>query len=781
LTYLFWFGWESLLFGSIWRMLEGMLMWVFYKRDGGVVWWVGGGFRWFVVGVLVLVGLLLLPGGAVAVGCGNEGLRSVLGSGSLPDCRAYEMVTPPYKEGYPLLVFGSGYSSDGDKAILYSLGSLVGAPGQGATSEGGALYSATRTVSGWQLASLNSPLSEFVGQIPVAVEADSGETLWLQHTPEQSALTQDLYIRSATGAFSLVGPASLPPEGEEEPSNEIAASGERSDRPVAATSNYEHIVLEGGGSLYEYSGTGNSEPILVGVTGGKESRHLISVCGTRLGSTQGLTYNALSADGESVFFTVLPGCGGLGSAEVFARLHGSVVSPEAASTVDVSASECTLGALGCGAESGKNFEGASEDGQRVFFTSTQKLTNEAVNGTAGGNAVELNGCSTIVAGAGGCNLYEYDFGAAEGERLRLVEGGEVLGVAGIAESGTYVYYVSRSVVAGSGVDTLGNGPKAGQPNLYVYDAVTGETGLIGTLEEKDEAVWQKEFSRRPVEVAGGEGQFLLFASSTPGLTPGDTSALEQLFEYDAETGELVRVTQGEDGYNDNGNDVSTGVKASSIASVDESLGDGYDFKATVNRLNISEDGKTVFFVTAGRLSPRAVSAESGCQSVYEFRTAGALSEGAVHLVSDGRDTQLYKGVFCGAEFHAMDASGGNVLFTTGDPLLSGDTDGFEQDIYDAREGGGFPLAPDGKEGVCGSGCEGAVTAPPPVFGAPSSATLTGLGNFALLPSAMTRPTARIGTKKTTKCAKGEKLSHGKCVKTGKKRNVKAKKTNRRSK
>jgi hypothetical protein len=716
-------------------------------------------------------------------GCPNEAIRLEQGvSEYLPDCRAYEMVTPPYKEGYPLLPFRSGYSSDGEKAILYSLGDLVGDPGQGQTIEGAALYSATRTSSGWQLVSLNSPLSEFVGQIPVAVEGNSGETLWLQHTPQQSALTQDLYIRSATGAFSLVGPASPPPQGEEEPSNQIAATGEGSAPPVAATSNYEHIILEGG-PLYEYSGTGNSQPIPVGVTGGKESTNLINMCGTDLGGgLGGSAYNALSASGETIFFTIDMSCGVLKSAEVFARLHGSVVSPEAASTVDVSASECTLG-LACGEGSGKNFEGASEDGRRVFFTSTQKLTNEAVNGTASGDAAgeARERCSAIVPGAGGCNLYEYRFTEPEGAEprgeLRLVEGGEVLGVAGIAEDGTRVYYVSRNQVAGSGVDALGNGPITGGDNLYVDDTVTGETKFIATLEEKDEAAWVKAFVRRPVEVAGDEGQFLLFASSTPGLTSDDTSPLEQLFEYDAETGELVRVTQGEDGYNDNGNDVNEGLEPTSITSFAGELGRaGYDFKSTVNRLNISEDGKTVFFVTAGRLSPRAVSAEAGCRSVYEFRTAGALSEGVVHLVSDGRDTQLYKGQDCGAEFHAMDASGGNVLFSTADPLVSSDTDGFQVDLYDVREGGGFPSAPSAPECV-GEACLGAFSGPPSLS-VPGS---VGQAPEAPVSPLVTTPTPKATTKKTVKCSKAKRLSHGRCIKVKSRRKAKRASNDRRAK
>ncbi len=48
------------------------------------------------------------------------------------------------------------------------------------------------------------------------------------------------------------------------------------------------------------------------------------------------------------------------------------------------------------------------------------------------------------------------------------------------------------------------------------------------------------------------GQFLAF-TSTADLTAGDTSTAAQAFEYDAETGSLVRVSIGQGGFNDNGN------------------------------------------------------------------------------------------------------------------------------------------------------------------------------------------------------------------------------------
>ncbi len=751
-------------------------------------------FRWLVVVEVVAFGLLVLPptvaAAAVGEGCPNESLRSELSSGLLPECRAYEMVTPAYKEGYPVL--DDSFAGDGEQAILGSTGEFAGTPGGGRGSEE-SLYLDRRTPGGWRLSPLNAPGSRFVGQEPVAVgvEAQSGETLWVQHTPAQSFSTRDLYIRSVSGEYALVGPLAPPVEGEG-PSNLMLAYGENSPKVGAATSDYGHILLyaqlpaidgwrsfdhtTSGGSLYEYSGTGRSQPILVGVTGAeKGSEDLVNTCGIEpgsLGAGNGLgsMYNALSVSGEAVFFTVEP-CSGE-QAEVYERLHGALTSPGAAETVDISASECTSA---CGGVSGKEFEGASEDGERVFFTSTQKLTDGAVDGTASGNATSSHSsgegasCATIVPGAGGCNLYEYDAGAPVGERLVLVAGGEVQGVVGIAEDGARVYYVSREEVPGAGINEFGKGPVAGGDNLYVYDALDGRTVFVATLENEPDAasgepdLWSKYFVVRPGEVAGSGGRFLLFASDTPRLTPDDTGPLEQLFEYDAETGELVRVSQGENGYNENGNGVLTGIEPEgAIAIHNAPLGDG-DFHTGSNLLNISGDGRTVAFETAGRLSERATAAEQGCTSVYVFHAGGRLSEGSVHLVSDGKDAQEFKGFTCGAEFVGMDEDGTNVLFATADSLVAGDTDGGQRDIYDARIDGGFPAATAGwscEEHGCEGSTNGSVSAP--MFAAPDSTAGTGAGNLPSAPVTSSQ-VKHAAKKKRVVCGKRRRRVHGRCL------------------
>ncbi len=678
--------------------------------------------------------------------CPNEGIRVQEGTIALPDCRAYEMVTPPYKEGFGL--FSASYASNGDSAMLVTLGGLAGAAGSTEYPPNiSNIYRDERGPTGWELSPLNAPNAEFTGQMLEEYEADNGDTLWIQHAPSQSASHGQLYVRSpgSDPEYRRIGPDKPTETYEEEASNAIDVNPSRRSEVVAATPDFTHIALRAvksearwefdetvGGrifrSLYEYSGVGNEQPILVGVSGEKGSDRLISKCGTLLGSdSAGSAYNALSSDGEAAFFTTMP-CNPDPPAEekeeLYARLHGALISPLPATTVDISASVC---ASECGEKSGMNFEGASEvqdvkgasgpdateKGDRVFFTSTQKLTNDAVDRTAVGDATQ-GACAD-----GGCNLYEYrlDEAVPASARLRSIShGGEVLGVMGIAEDGSHIYYISSAEMASAGANVYGKTPLGGQPNLYVYDTVSERTAFVATLSPADKQDWQRRFTR-PAQVAGATGRFVLFASQMQGLTPDETSTQTQLYEYKAEgegeAAELIRVTKGEDGYNEDGNGVQAGVEIGPIESAAQKL-DLQDLKSTTNRLNISTDGRTIAFRTAGQLSPRAVSAEQGCQSVYEFHTpTGALSQGVVGLISDGRDAQASggPGSVCGALFQGMDSTGANILFGTADPLLSSDVDGSQVDLYDARIDGGFPLSPEPAACMSLAGCEGAPLSP----------------------------------------------------------------------
>jgi hypothetical protein len=113
----------------------------------------------------------------------------------------------------------------------------------------------------------------------------------------------------------------------------------------------------------------------------------------------------------------------------------------------------------------------------------------------------------------------------------------------------------------------------------------------------------------------------------------------------------------------------------------------------------------------------------------------------------------------------MDASpnGNNVFIATKDQLVPAADADSRANVYDVRVHGGFPVTV--PPPVCDSGdaCKPPVSPQPGVFAPPASATFSGPGNLAPPPAVVKKV-----TKKTVKCKKPKKLSHGKCVKPKKK-------------
>ena len=446
----------------------------------------------------------------------------------LPDCRAYELVTPPYKEGEPVLDELGAVSTDGSRVIVGAGGAFAGAENlwlAPVRNPDTALYEFVRGADGWQSTALTPPASSFSHSALMAASAGNFEaTLWgAQHTG--LPYHEDIYLRTGQAAseFSLVGPGTpLNEKGEEvladtklEPTEVLHLVGAsrdlsrslfaitRSSKPGPSnlwvgdtTGLYRESLYE-----YTYTGAASSEPVLVGVKNDEvlhgsphvdEHAELISNCGTELGSggsgenaevgKKGSVYNAVSSNGDVIYFTALacPEPAAPKVDEVSARIGGEhTVALSEPVLPGGGEGECTSSEPCHGAKAAPaTFEGASEDGRRVFFLSEQPLVDGAP--------------------AAGMKLYEEHLEGASASQVGVTQvvdvsnqgiaagvDPEVQGVVRVSEDGERVYFVAKGTLTGSdrvaGRKPEEVGPAPGADNLYVYEPEPGHPGSYRTV------------------------------------------------------------------------------------------------------------------------------------------------------------------------------------------------------------------------------------------------------------------------------------------------------------
>jgi hypothetical protein len=686
----------------------------------------------------------------------SSGFRSYL-----PDCRAYEQVTPVAKNGASVdSVFAAAapdIASDGSRVMYLSIQCFAEAASCTGERQGeGEPYASARTSGGWATTAL-APPAALGANTAELYGTEPGLAMFSIASPPGGQ--DDLFARQPDGSLQDIGPLTSPALG---PHGPVAVAGE-----LMATADLTHVAwntlvelkwpfdptISGGNTAYEYVGLGNSQPVLVGVSGGPGSTDLISKCSTRVGHSSSVgTQGALSADGSTVFFTAAPCESGAGvnsstpvpANTVYARI-------DASRTVLISGRSpagCTTPA--CQGSQARNafFVAASEDGSKAFFTSPQQLTDGA-----GEDPVAQDGGEScyITTGANGCNLYLYDFANPAGHELVDVSAGDtsgggprVQGEMAVSPDGSHVYFVAQGVLAGA-PNGVGQTAQNGADNLYMYerDAAhpAGQTTFVATLSPSDSQEWQAEQGLRANVTP--EGRFLVFTSHGRLTTDAaNASGAAQVYRYDAQTGQLLRLSLGSNGFNENG-DGGAG---------DATIVFARNFTSRLGPMRtdptMSDDGSYVFFQSPIALTPNALndvaidSEGDLAQNLYEWH------DGQVSLISDGHDRSPDRTFSCplasGAASSSVcllgaDRSGSNVFFTTSDSLVAQDTD-TELDIYDARVGGGFPEA--SPVSVCqGEACQGAPGAQP---GPVSAATVAfaGSGNL-VAPVVVAHPKAVV--------------------------------------
>jgi DNA-binding beta-propeller fold protein YncE len=644
------------------------------------------------------------PGGPPGSCPANEALRTGP-SANLPDCRAYEQITPLAKNG---ALIGAAFfgihpdlSQDGSRVIIDSIQCFASAGScTGSREVEGEPVAFNRTPGGWVTDQLAPPATQFDSNSPWKVNADAGTALFSMPTPPFGE--DDFYARRSDGSFLDIGPATPPG---------TVGFTQYASHFFAATADLSHLLYStephvwpsfdssSGISAFEYTGTGNAQPLLVGVSGGPGSTDLISRCGTALGggSPNG---SLLSEDGSTVYFTAEKCSTGTGANEgkhvladaLYARIDGEAPDAHTVAISQRSPSECTTEACLKSPPADALFQGASLDGSLAFFTSTQQLTDDASQDSTSGDTAHGGGCA-FTTGPNGCNLYLYDFTNPSGHELIDASAGDtsgggprVQGMMAMSSDGSHAYFVAKGVLAEE-PNAQGQSAEAGADNLYLYqrDAAhpTGHTTFIAALPASDSGNWQ-DLAQANVT---SDGRFLVFESHGQ-LTPDDSAAAQQVFRYDAQTEQLVRISIGERGFNDNGN---SGTGDAEIVRAEKFL-----FRAGPTRPDptMSNDGAYVFFTSPVGLTPQAlndvqIATHNGnpvyAQNLYEYH------EGHVSLISDGRDTSEFSQA-SSVRLLGSDATGANVFFSTADQLITSDTD-TQVDYYDAHIGGGFAEPP----------------------------------------------------------------------------------------
>lgn len=643
--------------------------------------------RRIVIVLVVLASLGSLPAVASADGtCPNEAIRERQGATYLPDCRAYELVSPSDKNGYDTRITGSSArSSDNGEAFTYgTIGTAPGTEAQGSTFV--PRYLAQRSATGWQSRDTDPlmgahPLYTLFGYIaelqdPIAWSSDLSTALTMTYRAELAPGADkeriNVYLRhNSDGGYELLSKSMLGPLGPDP----------NFFRPwfADASADFHHIIFETGenltadanGSAWKLYEWEDGVVRLVGILPDGTPSPEGSVAGPAAGPSQpeesaaNRTEHTISSDGRRVFFTAGPGPGGA----LYMRQDGG--RPGAA-TVQLNASEKTTPE----ASQPALFRDASADGSEIYFTTAEQLVDGDTNTTV--------------------DLYRYSVDASAGHHLTLVSNGsgpgEVIGFAGLSADGTTAYFVTAGTETGA----------EAHGELYAWNH--GAPHFIGS--GVDASSYNPVESRRKITRVSADGRYLLFRSVAP-LTGFDNhinpfNRASELFLYDANTGHVACVSCDPSG-------------AAPRGSATAAEGNSPLVSATryMPRILVEDGGAVhIFFETPDPLLPEDT---NSARDVYEYNSA----DGSVRLLSSGHNAN---------DSWFMDASvdGRDVFIASHARLTATDPDEL-WDIYDARVDGGFP-EPAGQPACEGSTCQGRPGAAP-MFASPSSALLSGSGNL----------------------------------------------------
>jgi hypothetical protein len=647
--------------------------------------------------------------------CSNDAFRVGPGA-SLPDCRAYEMVSPLDK-GNADVVLGIARNNAPSRLFELNQSALSGerltfsaatAFGEAESAPFASQYLAERRSGGWSSEGISAPRTEAGVDITINFGPEFhgfGEDLcrgWLRLysvaplASDAVAKYPNLYRREncATPPPYTAMTTVKPPNRTAEQYVDLMIKGFSADGDhtifTAPDTLFPADVPEpelGEVLLYEHAPDGlrfvcllpNGEPTTEACSAGT-----LALFGSYDVSA---LHNAISDDGSRIFWTAYSGSiGEAHPGRIFVRIGGK-------ETVAVSEAVSAEPAF---------FWTAAEDGSKVIFS--------------------------FVSGARKGQLYEFDVAT---ETATLIADG-VGGPMGASEDASRIYFASTEDLDGAGPAS------ASARNLYLYEADpgggAGSFNFIVALTPNDLSfvgpagngppMGPVEFSpaQRAARVTpdGLHATFTSAASPTPtgydNREPTTGEAVREVYRYDAAAKQLLCVS-----CNPTGARPAAGVDegAMRVARIQ-----GWETLNHAPRV-ISDDGSRIFFESHEPLVPGD---SNGTWDVYQWEEPGAgtctasrptfstVTGGCVDLISSGQSPA--RSLFLDA-----DPSGESIFLATQSSLVGADYG--LNDVYVARVGGGFP------EPVPPGDCEGeACQSPPPAppVTTPASESFRGPGN-----------------------------------------------------
>jgi len=648
---------------------------------------------------------------ASAATCPNDASRTGP-SASLPDCRAYELVTPPDTNGRYLggiSTFGFAPPHDvfptellarpGDSLIYTSYTSGLRQPwGANGMID---VYEAERSPSGWSTTRRLSPSgSEAMAHPdPGGVSPDHQFTFSTINNavgiPSGSLGSGGVaeYLGRSDGSFELVGSGSL--------------GTERFAQGRFISSGGQHIIFTTGSDLRQSIlcfGAGKKCPVAKieesappAGTGAIYDRnafgktHVVSLLPPNVPQATGQQafYRGVSKDASSIAFMI--------EGVLYVRINNGEEGEE---TVKAAEGEPVYGGL-------------SDDGRYLFYV-------------AGGEKGIIHRFDTITK----ADVEVNPTAAAE--------------MVNVSADGSHVYFIAEEEIGGQG--------KAGKPNLYVW---SGALKYVATVAVSD--------LERTSGVINGQcsnyGATSSFACGIPALTRWTNYAVTPPSEYEPGPGaDSSRSTP--DGqallfesraqltsYDNAGhteiylfNEASESLRCLSCrltqepAQHDAHLEQLRMLKPGMVIHNLSEAANRAFFETAEPLVPADT---DGVNDIYEWteEEGGGTS---IALISSGESTEYIPNPTLPLDqsfnlpspnmLFSVTPSGDDVAFLSQDTLSPGAGEGGVPAIYDARVEGGFPQ-PEAPKICLEEGCRPPPSSEVPTFGEAQSEATKGFGNL----------------------------------------------------